>query len=645
MISLKMIKETNYGVFDFETSEIKAGLQKFVIGAIYYDGFFVISEDINQIIDSMIQSKKKIFYAHNMMYDFRFMLKSLREKKLNFNCILSGSDLISVKVFYKDDFLFELRDSYSIFRCSLERISNDINIEYKKKKYANICNSENELKYNRIEFINYLKLDCLSLFESIQKMYDFLGYDVKKDKLSLSIAGIGMKEWKKRNKNLDYKQDFAYDDVFRKTYFGGRTEVFTKEFLNYDKILYYYDFNSLYPYVMKKNAFPHGKIIDIKDEKEFNRLLCENIDFIALINVKIPNQYYTNCPYRHEGKLFFIAGELKESWFNSVEIRSFIENGYKVEFLKGFYFTKKSYYFHSYVDYFYSLRQKNKGTAKDKISKLLLNSLYGKFAQRNEFDRIEYIEKEDLVFRLVECEHKGEKITPLSDNYYSIKSRQDKEFSTSYISSFITSYARLELFNLFKSIKQKNGNIFYADTDSVFADIKIESDKHILGALKLESEVEKALFILPKFYMYVEKNYPNKFHVKIKGIQRHLLKEEQILDLYFNGKDIIESRVLVSKIKKISRGYLDALECININKIISLDNITEKRKFFLDTSRSININELIDINPKFAKFDNIKIKFDDKFDILAESDSSLNLSEKRQELIKKLNPSFRDINK
>ena len=50
-------------------------------------------------------------------------------------------------------------------------------------------------------------------------------------------------------KNIKYK---TYDYI-KKTYQGGRTEVFK----HFGANLYYYDVNSLYPYVMSKYKYPN----------------------------------------------------------------------------------------------------------------------------------------------------------------------------------------------------------------------------------------------------------------------------------------------------------------------------------------------------------------------------------------------------
>ena len=66
-------------------------------------------------------------------------------------------------------------------------------------------------------------------------------------------------------------------------------------------------------------------------------------------------------------------------WYLSEELKNAMKFGYKFKVISGYLFDKK-YIFNEYVDFLYNLKSTSvKGTPDYVISKLLMNSLYGKF--------------------------------------------------------------------------------------------------------------------------------------------------------------------------------------------------------------------------------------------------------------------------
>ena len=80
-----------------------------------------------------------------------------------------------------------------------------------------------------------------------------------------------------------------------------------------------------------------------------------------------------------------------------------IDDGYKIEIIRGYKF-KRAKIFEGYVDALYKLRQEYpSGSPMNLIAKLLMNSLYGKFGQRQESSIVETFnlssDKGDAEFR------------------------------------------------------------------------------------------------------------------------------------------------------------------------------------------------------------------------------------------------------
>ena len=129
------------------------------------------------------------------------------------------------------------------------------------------------------------------------------------------------------------------------------------------------------------------------------------------------------------------------------------------------------------------------------MAKLMLNSLYGKFATSLDTkSKTPYLENGILKFILGESEDKKGLYIP--------------------IGSFITSYAREKTIRTSQAIKDYSINkynkdlYFYSDTDSIHTGLHKEEllkfcdiDDVRLGAWKVENEFRKAKFIRQKCYL------------------------------------------------------------------------------------------------------------------------------------------------
>jgi hypothetical protein len=88
------------------------------------------------------------------------------------------------------------------------------------------------------------------------------------------------------------------------------------------------------------------------------------------------------------------------------------------------------------------------------------------------------------------------------------------------IASAITAYARINM----SQFKNNNDfNLFYSDTDSIYIDKPLDdslvNDK-ILGAMKLENIIEKAIFLSPKVYCLLTND--NNLVYKVKGLSHNI---------------------------------------------------------------------------------------------------------------------------
>jgi hypothetical protein len=296
----------------------------------------------------------------------------------------------------------------------------------------------------------------------LQKYFD-LGLKIKS-----TLPSMAMQYWKKyfapfRMPLLTHETR----DRFREGYYGGRVEVF--RFKEIKGPIYHYDVNSLYPYVMRENLYP-----DISSrEKHTRNPNFENYG-MAYVDIEIPENNIPCLPYRSEKEILFPYGRIIGAYCYP-EIRQALKDGAKINRIGwAIEYGKSCDPFSGYVDTCYGNRLQGKDDLTKTFWKFMMNSLYGKFAARDEL--LTLSRDEEFI------------ITSASSN------------SNVIWSAYVTSYARLILLNYLREA----GTVYYCDTDSVFTDHELSTGKQ-LGELKLEGVYSRAEFFGNKVYVTDDK--------------------------------------------------------------------------------------------------------------------------------------------
>lgn len=369
------------------------------------------------------------------------------------------------------------------------------------------------------------KISCDAMY-LLQKGFNNLGAE-----LNLTSASTSFNCFRRRflEKTL-IKEEYVLNDVSIKNfifegYFGGRTEVFKRGTF---KNLYYYDINSLYPRAMQEELpLPQSvKKIDIPTSENIN-----NYEGVSEITIICPsNLDKPVLPVRYEGKLLFPTGKIK-GVYNHNEIRKALELGYKIISIdKQIIYTRTFKIFKKFVDVLYNLRkeQKENGDVLEIVTKLLMNSLYGKFGMR----KIEEVNITSQEVTRTPKLYNGMCCYPI-------------------IASYITSYARLLMYDYVKE-----ESVIYTDTDSVITNKNLGLDSNIMGEMKLEGFFPEGIFIKPKFY-YLKND--KKEEIKIKGIPR--ATKEDIFNI-IDGKTInkwkfLRLRSSINRKSKVNKIYVE----------------------------------------------------------------------------------------
>ena len=348
-----------------------------------------------------------------------------------------------------------------------------------------------------------------------------------------------------------FKPRQAVDKFISKAYAGGRVEVFQAN--EFEKVNVY-DINSLYPSVMLEKM----PINTPKKAYKFHE------DRIGVYHVKF-NQFNKKIPAVLWAKSSGFSLEFiykGEGYFFSNEIEKAIKVGTDIEIIDGYVWTKSKAIFKDFINYFYNLRQENKNNVLNYICKIILNSLYGKFGQREEKSRLIFIPSHKKLIKMLKSKKYHISIYDDKIGLYQITESQNINHRLIYLSAYITSLARVKLY---QSIDK---DTIYCDTDSIhtshFFNGKI-SDK--LGDWKLEA-TGKGIYVARKGYMIGES-------VKFKGMKtvdklgagNKLLNFEDYQQI-LKGAQIEKTYHTFPKVKQILKGKAKACKIIESSKVL-----------------------------------------------------------------------------
>jgi hypothetical protein len=208
----------------------------------------------------------------------------------------------------------------------------------------------------------------------------------------------------------------------------------------------------------------------------------------------------------------------------SEDVKTAMSLGYKITIVNGYTFDK-AVIFDLYAKDLFQIKQSHDSShPMYLISKLLLNSLYGRFGMTLDLVFHEIIDNKKLARYIGKAKELIPDIIDLNNgksivSKVNIKSPERESDTASMnvsigIAAAITSYARIYMN---KFLQDKSYNVYYSDTDSIITDKPIDN-KHIgkeLGQIKLEYKISKGVFIAPKVYSIITDQ--GKEVTKVKG--------------------------------------------------------------------------------------------------------------------------------
>lgn len=481
---------------------------------------FTTVDEFWDFLDSVAVRKKRIIcIAHNIDFDLQVLdyLNKIKER---------GYDL--VKIITDQRFILEIRKNSCTFlfldlsnlayKAPLKVIGKDIGLD--KLDVNPLFASDAELEV-------YCKRDVEIVREYILQLFEYMkSHDL--GNFAPTIAGLAFNA---------FRHKFMKHDIYihcnpeaieleRKAYRGGRCEAFYIGHLPENDIYYNLDINSMYPYVMREYEYP-TKLVKFFNRGNISLLLwCMNK---GLVIAEITFRIDEPAIGVKTDRLIFPVGVITAS-LTSPEIDYVLKNGEILKVHKIALYDSARI-FSEYVDFFYNMRlrfiKENKRSYAN-FSKLMLNSLYGKFGQKiRRCVPVDFTPPDNISYLRYKNSRTGETgvIFKVGDRWYLESGNYEGYDSFVAIAAFVTAYARMYLYKLMKIAGLDN--VFYCDTDSLFVNQSgfdnlrdYISENKDLGKLGIKASSNILEIRGAKIYRFGES-------LKIKGISKpNIIKEE-----------------------------------------------------------------------------------------------------------------------
>jgi hypothetical protein len=530
---------------DYIVGDIEAYLDDknqfiFKLGVLFDGKSFYVSNDIHNFFEDIkyLLSKRqlKYVYFHNLDFDILFFLKNI--SFYNVQIINSGNLMI---VFKDTENGVIFRNSLTILPMSLKKVVRD----FLKIKWTEWENQKSEvLELDDKTLLEYCKRDTILTFLSITKIKKFMleKYEIKD---FLTIPSLAIKIYQKHFLNyefdfMSYKAHRFFKEGF---YFGGHTEKFIegKYFFN---SIEYYDVNSLYPSVMLNLKLNYSKFKAVKPNiKELFKLVYKKQHFYMDCEIIINSEDARVIPIKKNNANFYPFGKIRckishITFKYLLRVRGF--RLVKIHYLLTHNNNNQVRAFKDYVATHYKLRKEDKGN--DVIYKLLLNSLYGKFGQKEDITEVYINPSEDFenFDRLVNLE--GLNIMAVRQSEMKHKPRYLRKD----ISGLITEQARIKMAEYRYKIRKCGINTVYQDTDSLLLPTKLENYYQLkdlvnnkeLGKLKRENkETLKGWIVGLKFYGLFNKSEVKQAQKGVKDIRLYDYKQISYYQIIRKAKE------------------------------------------------------------------------------------------------------------
>lgn len=501
----------------------------------------VIGNSIETFIEWCIKNDNTTLYFHNLKFDGEFIINYLLqndfkwiEERKDYSDNTFTTVISDLGQFYNIEVVFkkyngkylktEFYDSLKIIPFAVEDIAKSFNLPISKLEIDYLKPRKRGHKLTPDE-IEYIKNDVTIVALALNQLFD-------KGLTKMTAASNALSDYKKilgaaRFKHFFPELSSEVDKDIRQSYKGGFTycnPIYKEKDVGYGITL---DVNSLYPYILYSKPMPFSDPVFFKgkyqEDKTYplyiQRITCSfklKANKIPTIQIKHSKYYFVGNEYLRSSNGLVVSLTL-----TNIDLKLFLEQ-YDVDDLtyeSGWKFKAITGLFSKYIDKW--VAEKNQGTISGNKgqrtrAKLMLNSLYGKFAKSITMkSQMPFIGVDEIV------------------HYETLPEKEAKGLYLP-VAIFTTSYAREKTIRTSQaitdySIKKYGKDLYcYSDTDSISCLLPIEELKQFceiddveLGKWKHESTFTKARFVRQKCYI---KEIDGKMEITCSGMPKSCYK-------------------------------------------------------------------------------------------------------------------------
>ena len=435
--------------------------------------------------------------AHNADYDFGLLQGFRYFHDAGWSPVFfAWSWLTWIAVLKRDQRTLKVVDTVAIFREPLSELGRRVGME----KMSIPWGKEDDASWEE-----YCAQDVRILSAAL---LSYLGYVVEHDlgSLKMTVPSQAMTAFRHRflREPIWIHHLHRYQEMERRAYYGGRCEAYYIGEVPTSP-LYYVDVQGMYATVMRDEVFPVRLLGEVRSPKpkEFGHLL-RRYEVLAEVELVTREPAF---PVREE-VVYFPTGRYT-TVLPGPELRYAWEQGY-IRRVNWVLVYRRGQPFVDYAEFFLQEREKMKAREdrmSERIAKLMANSLYGKFGQRNPVYHVSANSLREPPGIDVGVEHGTGRVRVRmvwGDKVYVKVGEEPAPWTFYPAAAWCTSYGRLRLWELIR--KAGRDHVYYCDTDGLIVDeeglqrLQDEISPGTPGKLRVKKEIQHATIYGLKHY-------------------------------------------------------------------------------------------------------------------------------------------------
>ena len=511
---------------DFETTTDPDDVRVWAGCALDIDTLEVktLTNSIEEFFD-YLKDYHSVVYWHNLKFDGEFILSYLfdygfklskKPEPYTFDCLITEDG-----VFYSITIIFD-KQNKKYKKCTIYDSLKKLPFKVAQiAKAFKLEDSKLHIDYDAPRPIGhqlteeereYILADCRIVAQALHTQFDsgLTKMTNASDAMTHFKETIGKQRFEKLFPVFPYDMDW----LLRKAYKGGYVYCNPKYKNKRGLQGKTYDVNSLYPSVMYNELLPWGYPVYYEGEyapdDRFPLYICRIRADFELKPGKLPILQLKNNRSYKETEYLIDSRDSNGDWVypeftvTSVDLEM-IKDHYTLidpEYKWGYKFKGMQGIFKPYIDYWMHIKATTKGAMRT-LAKLMLNSLYGRFALNPRVvNKLPYKDDKGVV-RYVATDTKNEALKPYVEAYQGFVGEDRRDAVYTPMACFITAYARKKTIATCQALYPR---FIYADTDSCHitgfdTPDNIQIHETDLGAWKHEGDFVDSVFIRQKTYM------------------------------------------------------------------------------------------------------------------------------------------------